>query len=178
MKLITHVEQLQAWKSWLEGKGSNLIDPTLEAYSDSISEIERCIHIGLLCVQENIADRPTMASVVHMLNTSPLTLSMPSEPAFFLHSSIRPQKPVLHEFDSTVESNHSKTKSACLSVDDASITGCYPRWFLTMRDVIDNHCICIYFVSCSVFFLVFMTEKGRNISSINSQLFICYLFAI
>ncbi|KAK8575332.1 hypothetical protein V6N12_063007 [Hibiscus sabdariffa] len=65
----------------------NLIDSALRI--SSRSEMTRCIHIGLLCVQENVADRPTMASVVIMLNSNSLTLPMPSEPAFFMERSGR-----------------------------------------------------------------------------------------
>ncbi|XP_047313042.1 cysteine-rich receptor-like protein kinase 25 [Impatiens glandulifera] len=72
-----------AWKSWKEGTASNLIDPTVRGGRESISEIVRCIHIGLLCCQSKVADRPTMASVVLMLNSFSLTLALPSEPAFF-----------------------------------------------------------------------------------------------
>ena len=43
----------------------------------------RCIHIGLLCVQENVADRPTIGSVVLMLDNYSITLPIPLEPAFF-----------------------------------------------------------------------------------------------
>ncbi|KAL7195485.1 hypothetical protein ACSBR1_035665 [Camellia fascicularis] len=50
-----------AWKSWREGTISNMIDPTLNNRSSSLSEIMGCIHIGLLRVQENAAPRPTMA---------------------------------------------------------------------------------------------------------------------
>jgi len=42
----------------------------------------RCIHIALLCVQEKGDDRPTMASVVLMLNSHSVTLPLPSKPAF------------------------------------------------------------------------------------------------
>ena len=45
-------------------------------------EIMRCIHIGLLCVQNYANDRPTMASTVLMLNSSSLALPKPSEPAY------------------------------------------------------------------------------------------------
>jgi len=75
---------LQAWKNWREGTASNLIDPTLN--TGSRNEMMRCIHIGLLCVQGNLADRPTMASVALMLNSYSQTLPVPSEPAFFMHS--------------------------------------------------------------------------------------------
>ena len=46
----------------------------------------RCIHIGLLCVQENLADRPTMTTIMLMLNSYSLSLPIPSEPAFYVSS--------------------------------------------------------------------------------------------
>ncbi|KAJ7967622.1 Cysteine rich receptor like kinase [Quillaja saponaria] len=73
-----------AWKNWRDNTVSNLIDPAIN--DGSRSEVMRCIHIGLLCVQENVADRPTMASIVLMLNSYSTTLPLPSEPALFLHS--------------------------------------------------------------------------------------------
>ena len=76
---------MQAWKNWKQSTASNLVDPTLKA--GSTTEIMRCIHIGLLCVQENVVDRPTMASVILMLNSFSITLPLPSEPAFFMHST-------------------------------------------------------------------------------------------
>ncbi|RXH92021.1 hypothetical protein DVH24_021044 [Malus domestica] len=75
-----------AWKSWKEDTASNLIDPLLK--SGSIPEIMRCVHIGLLCVQQNIADRPTMAAVMLMLTTNSLDLPVPSQPAFFMDGGI------------------------------------------------------------------------------------------
>ncbi|CAL9001608.1 unnamed protein product [Prunus brigantina] len=87
-----------AWRSWREGTASNLIDPTLK--TDSRNEIMRCIHIGLLCVQENVADRPTMASVILMMNSYSLTLPVPSQPAFYLHSSIGSDMPLPSEYNS------------------------------------------------------------------------------
>ncbi|KAG6641561.1 hypothetical protein CIPAW_09G082300 [Carya illinoinensis] len=49
-----------AWKNWRERTISNLADPTIRN-SCSETQIMRCIHIGLLCVQENLADRPNMS---------------------------------------------------------------------------------------------------------------------
>ena len=45
-------------------------------------EMLRCIHVGLLCVQEDPHLRPSMASVVIMLNSRSITLPVPAEPAF------------------------------------------------------------------------------------------------
>lgn len=46
------------------------------------SEVLKCIHIGLLCVQEDAADRPTMSRVVLMLASDSVNLPRPTQPAF------------------------------------------------------------------------------------------------
>ncbi|CAL5344628.1 unnamed protein product [Camellia sinensis] len=65
---------LQVWKLWNEGKGLELIDPLLTESCD-LDEFLRYMHIGLLCVQEDAYDRPTMSSVVVMLKSEVVTLS-------------------------------------------------------------------------------------------------------
>ena len=57
------------------------MDPMLEK-SGVATEVLRCIHIGLLCVQEDPADRPTKSSVLHMLASDTITLPIPKQPAF------------------------------------------------------------------------------------------------
>ncbi|XP_022720572.1 putative receptor-like protein kinase At4g00960 isoform X1 [Durio zibethinus] len=81
--LSEHGESLLtfAWKLWSKGQGMELIDPLL-VQSCVPTEVLKCIHIGLLCVQEDPADRPTMSSVIVMLASETLTLPLPSEPAF------------------------------------------------------------------------------------------------
>ncbi|PRQ31242.1 putative protein kinase RLK-Pelle-DLSV family [Rosa chinensis] len=64
------------WRNWRDDTIPNIIDPLLT--TSSRYDIIICIHIGLLCVQENVNDRPTITSVVSMLNSHPLTLSTPS----------------------------------------------------------------------------------------------------
>lgn len=49
--------------------------------SDSAASVVRCIHIGLLCVQDHAADRPSMPSVVLMLS-SEMDLPQPKQPTF------------------------------------------------------------------------------------------------
>ncbi|XVF79444.1 hypothetical protein PTKIN_Ptkin14bG0223500 [Pterospermum kingtungense] len=70
-----------AWKLWKEDKILDLVD---KGISDSSyqKEILRCIHIGLLCVQEFAKDRPTMSSVVSMVNSEIVDLPIPKQPAF------------------------------------------------------------------------------------------------
>ncbi|RDX87684.1 Cysteine-rich receptor-like protein kinase 29, partial [Mucuna pruriens] len=48
-----NVEDLltSTWHYWREGTALNIVDPTIS--SGSRNEIMRCIHIALLCVQEN-----------------------------------------------------------------------------------------------------------------------------
>ena len=72
---------MQAWRTWTAGKCLEMIDPMLEN-SFIGSEVERCIHIGLLCVQEDAKDRPTMSHVVLMLASDTMVLPKPKHPAF------------------------------------------------------------------------------------------------
>jgi len=46
------------------------------------SEVIRCIHVGLLCVQQRPEDRPDMSAVVLMLNGDKL-LPQPKVPGFY-----------------------------------------------------------------------------------------------
>ncbi|XP_049396692.1 cysteine-rich receptor-like protein kinase 10 [Solanum stenotomum] len=55
-----------AWMLWREEHGLELMDPCLSR-SCVTAEITKCIHIGLFCVQQDPADRPTMSCVVIML---------------------------------------------------------------------------------------------------------------
>ncbi|KAJ0488419.1 putative protein kinase RLK-Pelle-CrRLK1L-1 family [Helianthus annuus] len=67
-----------AWTNWWEGTYSDIVDPRIDADSSSI---RRFIHIGLLCVQANAIDRPTMKDVDSMLlSSSFLTLPIPKNP--------------------------------------------------------------------------------------------------
>lgn len=55
-------------------------DPIKDACNDF--EVLRSIHVGLLCVQRNLEDRPSMANVVLMLS-SEVPLPQPKQPGFF-----------------------------------------------------------------------------------------------
>ncbi|KAF7139006.1 hypothetical protein RHSIM_Rhsim07G0195500 [Rhododendron simsii] len=110
-----------AWKSCREGTYSNVIDPALRVNSGSMPEMIRCIHIGLLCVQESVAKRPAMAEVVLLLNSSSISLEEPSEPGFFLHSgSNNAELPLVQEHRSEFAvSGH--------SINEVTTTELYPR---------------------------------------------------
>ncbi|KAB2637489.1 hypothetical protein D8674_028023 [Pyrus ussuriensis x Pyrus communis] len=79
MNLIGHV-----WQLWREDRALEIVDSSLESYQSE--EVVRCIQVGLLCVQEDPEDRPTMAAVVFMLSgeASP---PVPKQPAFVFRKS-------------------------------------------------------------------------------------------
>ncbi|KAL7212072.1 hypothetical protein ACSBR2_014856 [Camellia fascicularis] len=115
-----------AWKKWREGKALSLIDQTLR--SGSNSDKIRCIHIGLLCVQENMAKRPTMASIVLMLTSFSMSLPLPSKPGFLIESSTNSNLSFPGQFPSwAIRSNQSSHHPINISINEASITEPYPR---------------------------------------------------
>jgi hypothetical protein len=73
---------IQAWQLWEEEKWIDLIDASLVPKSH-LAEMMRCVNIALLCVQENAADRPTMADVVSMLSSETTILGDPKQPAYY-----------------------------------------------------------------------------------------------
>ncbi|KAK6917361.1 Gnk2-homologous domain [Dillenia turbinata] len=71
-----------AWRLWNEEKELEFVDSLL-TQSCPTAQVLKCIHIGLLCVQEDPADRPTMSSVLALLgNDGSLPLPQPKQPAF------------------------------------------------------------------------------------------------
>ncbi|TYI95949.1 hypothetical protein E1A91_D01G034900v1 [Gossypium mustelinum] len=74
-----------AWKLWREGNIWGLVDKVIlesKSYSNNEKEIWRCIHVGLLCVQEYTKDRPTISTVISMLNSEISDLNTPKQLAF------------------------------------------------------------------------------------------------
>ncbi|XVF87658.1 hypothetical protein PTKIN_Ptkin18bG0138000 [Pterospermum kingtungense] len=111
-----------AWKHWKDGTPLEILDPVLmETYSRN--EVIRCIQIGLLCVQEDPADRPTMTTIVLMLNSYSVSLPLPNEPAFFIHS--RTEGRILP--NKGLESDQSTSQSMPWSINEVSITELDPR---------------------------------------------------
>ncbi|KAK6132612.1 hypothetical protein DH2020_033642 [Rehmannia glutinosa] len=78
-----------AWLLWKENKTLELMDESLK---DTFieSQVKRCIHVGLLCVQKFAEDRPVMSSVIFMLGTDGAILPEPKEPGFFMERSSSP----------------------------------------------------------------------------------------
>ncbi|KAJ4801349.1 cysteine-rich RECEPTOR-like kinase [Rhynchospora pubera] len=70
-----------AWDRWKEGQISELISSTLTEAPEK--QIERCIQVALLCVQENPIDRPIIADAINYLSSENVTLPEPKPPAYF-----------------------------------------------------------------------------------------------
>nr|KYP60959.1 Putative serine/threonine-protein kinase receptor [Cajanus cajan] len=79
--LVTH-----AWSLWKKGRAIEMIDSNIED-SCALSDVLRCIHVSLLCVQQHAEDRPAMPSVVLMLG-SESELAEPKEPGFYLNNDV------------------------------------------------------------------------------------------
>ncbi|KAI9110207.1 hypothetical protein K1719_018649 [Acacia pycnantha] len=72
-----------AWQLWNEGRALELIDYAINEAS-SENKVERGIHIGLLCVQDQAKDRPSMLDVISFLSNDSIQLARPKQPAYFI----------------------------------------------------------------------------------------------
>ncbi|KAL5731105.1 G-type lectin S-receptor-like serine/threonine-protein kinase SD1-1 [Ranunculus cassubicifolius] len=97
-----------AWKLLDEKKPFEFLDPSVKE-SFTASEVLKCIHIGLLCVQKFPNYRPTMSSVLSMLDNDDVLLPRPKQPGFYT------EQPPL-ELDS------SSSKYVDFSTDEETIT--------------------------------------------------------
>ncbi|KAF8030198.1 hypothetical protein BT93_E2592 [Corymbia citriodora subsp. variegata] len=111
-----------AWNQWRDGTPLKVLDP---AIMDSYlrDEVLRCMHIGLLCIQEDPTIRPTMATVVQMLNNNYFNPPSPQHPAFFVQSRLRELSIPMKE----LESDQSMRSTVSSSTNGMSITEFYPR---------------------------------------------------
>ncbi|XBI59025.1 hypothetical protein VPH35_040161 [Triticum aestivum] len=87
-QLVTNFSSLitYAWRLWEDGNAIELVDSSFVA-SCRVHEVLRCIHVGLLCVQDRARDRPLMSSVMFMLENETTPLLAPKQPAYFALST-------------------------------------------------------------------------------------------
>ncbi|XP_048559334.1 G-type lectin S-receptor-like serine/threonine-protein kinase B120 isoform X2 [Triticum urartu] len=83
-QLITNFSSLitYAWRLWEDGNAIELVDSSFVA-SFRLHEVLRCIHVGLLCVQDHARDRPLMSSVMFMFENESAPLPAPKQPVYF-----------------------------------------------------------------------------------------------
>ncbi|CAA2982886.1 G-type lectin S-receptor-like serine/threonine-protein kinase At4g27290 isoform X1 [Olea europaea var. sylvestris] len=89
-RYMDHCDSLlgHAWLLWKEDKALELMDECLkDSYVES--QVKRCIHMGLLCVQKHADDRPFMSNVLFVLGSDQegANLPDPNEPGFFMGGS-------------------------------------------------------------------------------------------
>ncbi|XP_026432516.1 putative receptor-like protein kinase At4g00960 isoform X2 [Papaver somniferum] len=118
------------WRHWNNGSAIEILDPTLKD-TCSRSEVMRCIHVALLCVQEDVADRPTMPTVIQMLYSYSATdPALPSAPAFFIGSTVNmePQSNLVYSEEQGSSKNESVVSEVAMgSVNEVTITELDPR---------------------------------------------------
>lgn len=76
----------KVWENWNKGTILEIVDPALENVFPR-NEVMRCFQIGLLCAQQDPSQRPTMTTIVVMLNSYSMSIEAPSAPAFFVGRS-------------------------------------------------------------------------------------------
>ncbi|KAM0886242.1 hypothetical protein ACQ4PT_029830 [Festuca glaucescens] len=74
---------VHSWSMWKEGNTRELPDSSIRDTCPP-DEVLICVHVALLCVQENPDDRPLMSSVVFVLENGSTTLPAPDCPAYFV----------------------------------------------------------------------------------------------
>ncbi|KAH0929791.1 hypothetical protein HID58_015518 [Brassica napus] len=114
--LVTYV-----WRLWENKSLIELVDNGIKEDCKR-DEVIRYIHIGMLCVQENPVDRPTLSTIHQMLTNSSVNLLVPRPPGFFFGNGPR-SNPLAHG----LEPGQSSSKSIPCSVDEATITDVTPR---------------------------------------------------
>ncbi|KAL6651965.1 hypothetical protein ACP70R_010890 [Stipagrostis hirtigluma subsp. patula] len=78
-----------AWNMWKDGKIEDIVDSSVKEIC-SLDEVSRCIHIGLLCVQDSPDCRPLISAVVFMLENETKPLPTPKQPAYYAERGSEP----------------------------------------------------------------------------------------
>lgn len=116
---------MQMWEHWTMKSVMEIIDPYLRSAS-SEDEILRCIHIGLLCVQEDALDRPTISAISIMLDSNTVPSQAPARPAFYAEmSGFIASGTYSHQYPGYI--NDSAQRSTVMSPNELSITDPEPR---------------------------------------------------
>ncbi|CAL5083314.1 unnamed protein product [Urochloa decumbens] len=74
------------WEHWTSGTIMEIMDSSMRGNAPG-DQMLKCIHIGLLCVQDNPVDRPVMSKVNVMLSSDTVSLQAPLKPEFFIPKS-------------------------------------------------------------------------------------------
>ncbi|KAH7662214.1 Non-specific serine/threonine protein kinase protein [Dioscorea alata] len=129
------------YKHWNEGKALELKDKRIGEEFPA-EQVLRCIHIGLLCVQEDPTKRPSMALVVNMLSSYSTSLPTALIPGFFSKSSCIMESDE-HSGNADIQlderryRNGSSMQLANLTcINEISMSDMEPRWCEGMSEII------------------------------------------
>ncbi|KAL8063892.1 hypothetical protein ABFX02_01G055800 [Erythranthe guttata] len=75
------------WDLWRKDSAIELVDRTMKD-SCIVDELQKCIHIGLLCVENHAVDRPNIEEVISMLKNEMTNLPLPKNPAFITRNGV------------------------------------------------------------------------------------------
>ncbi|KAG6739883.1 hypothetical protein POTOM_057501 [Populus tomentosa] len=106
---LGRADDVAAYELWKDGKGMEIMDPSLDDTLSSCKLI-KCLQIALLCVQENPIDRPSMLEVSSMLKNETAIVTIPKRPAFSVRT------------DEDDENRPEQLHLNICSVDDATIS--------------------------------------------------------
>ncbi|XP_037482210.1 cysteine-rich receptor-like protein kinase 6 [Triticum dicoccoides] len=109
------------WEHWTSGTILEIADPSLASRSSvPEEEILTYVHIGLMCVQESPADRPTMSRANAILNSDTVSLQAPSKPAFCIRACTAGPEP-------RHGASQGRGRPAVVSPNEVSLTELVPR---------------------------------------------------
>ncbi|CAL5082728.1 unnamed protein product [Urochloa decumbens] len=135
-----------AWKLWKEGKASDLADASI-VESFALDELLLCIHVGLLCVQDDPNGRPLMSTVVSILENGSVSLPAPDQPAYFAERSLK----LRGKGDDDVENSRNSLTMTVLQ--GRTIIWTWETWWLlapaesstsSELDLCGKHITCVY----------------------------------
>ncbi|EEC82215.1 hypothetical protein OsI_26359 [Oryza sativa Indica Group] len=111
------------WEHWTTGTIEELLDPAMRGRS--ADDLLKLINIGLLCVQDNPADRPTMSAVSVMLSSETFSIQAPSRPTFCIQETDSAADTDL--YSSALRSTGDSKTRAVASPNEVSLTELEPR---------------------------------------------------
>ncbi|KAF7000645.1 hypothetical protein CFC21_016507 [Triticum aestivum] len=91
------------WLLWTRENWCELIDPCLDVKHPNM-EIMRFINVGLMCVQDDAVDRPTISDAISLLMNESTSLPDPKKPAYFRNKGEDPKLEEQYSVNQMVDS--------------------------------------------------------------------------
>ncbi|CAL4910935.1 unnamed protein product [Urochloa decumbens] len=115
------------WEHWTTGTIAELLDPFLLGRRAPQDQISKLVNIGLLCVQDNPADRPMMSTVNVMLSSDTVSLQVPSKPTFCIPEMQDPSHLYSNAYNRAMKWQSTDKSKAPMSPNEVTLTELEPR---------------------------------------------------